>query len=107
MVFLNGIIYSNGDYFIIRTQYPIKRQYRVMTKNRKLHTHVRSMKEAIDLANFAKHKKIPTGSKVDYLISLRRIATDEEMIEKLECLIEIKKNRNQKYFNSQKGVRNK
>lgn len=105
MVSLNGIIYSNGDYLIVRTKYPVGRQYRVMTKNRKLHTHVRSMKEAIDLANFAKHKRIPTGSKVDYLISLKRITTNEEMIEKLECLIEIKKNRNQKYFNSQKGIR--
>ena len=104
---MNNIVYSNGDYLVIRTKYPLNRQYRVMTSDRKLHTHMKSLKEAIDLSNFAKHNHIPTGSKVDYLISLRRIVRDDIMIEKLDNLIEIKLNRNQQYFNSQKGIRKK
>lgn len=92
---------------IVRTKYPVNRQYRVMTRNRKLHTHMKSEKEAIDLSNFAKYNHIPIGSKVDYLISLRRIVTDPDMILKLDNLIDIKLNRKQKYFNSQKGIRKK
>ena len=92
---------------IVKTKPIHGRYYRVMSRDRKLHTHMRSKKEAIDLVNFAKHGHIPTGSKLDYLISLRRIVTDQEMINELECLINIKRNRNQRYFNSQKGVRRK
>lgn len=101
---MNEIVYSNGDYIIVRTRYPVGRQYRVMTKDRKLHTHMRTKKEAIDLSNFAKHKKIPSGSKVDFLISLKRVSTDKVMIDKLEGLIEIKLSRKQIYYNSQKGI---
>ena len=77
----------------------------MISSDYKVHSHLRSKKEAIDLANYAKYNKIPQSAKIDYLISLSRLVRDPDTTAKLEELIEIKKNRksSHKYINVNKG----
>lgn len=97
---MSNMIYSNGSYFVIRTVSPKHRPFKVVSCNYKLHTHVRNKKEAIDLANYAKHEKIPRNASIDYLVSFSRLVIDNEgLLEKVENLIEVKKNKKEKYIN--------
>ncbi|MCM1219783.1 MAG: hypothetical protein NC548_35320, partial [Lachnospiraceae bacterium] len=45
------------------------------------------LKEAIDLANYAKHEEIPPKAKSDYLISLYRVAVSIDYRARLDGLI--------------------
>lgn len=86
---MSNLKYSNQIYEVKFTRYPKNRRYRVqLIKNPDIHTHVRTLKEAIDLANYAKHKHIPERAKVDYLHSLYRILIDEELKSKVQSLID-------------------
>lgn len=81
------LVHHNGKYKIVRTRYPKNRPYMVVSKDNKLHTHLRTLKEAIDLANFAKYNEIPKGASEDYLISLLRIAKGKNYRDKINKLI--------------------
>lgn len=71
--------YSNGEYDIKYTRYPNRRRYRVqLNSDPEYHTHVRTLKEAVDLANFAKYREIPKMASYDYLESLLRLSKDEK-----------------------------
>ena len=85
---MSNIKYNNQIYEVKFTRYPKNRRYKVqMIHNPDLHTHVRSLKEAIDLANYAKYDHIPKGAKADYLYSLYRIMTNEKSKSKIRDLI--------------------
>ena len=87
---MSNIKYSNKMYEVKYTRYPKNRRYKVQLIHRpEYHTHVRSLKEAIDLANYAKHKHIPENAKADYLYSLYRILIDDQLKSKVRERIEI------------------
>lgn len=87
---MSNIKYSNQIYEVKYTRYPKNRRYKVQLIHRpEYHTHVRSLKEAIDLANYAKHKHIPDNAKADYLYSLYRILTDIQLKSKVQAKIEV------------------
>ena len=76
-------------YEIKYTRYPKNRRFKVqLIKNPDIHTHVRSLKEAIDLANYAKYNHIPEGAKADYLYSLYRISTSRRTRVAIELIID-------------------
>ena len=76
-------------YEIKYTRYPKNRRFKVqLIKNPDIHTHVRSLKEAIDLANYAKYNHIPEGAKADYLYSLYRISTNRRARVAIELIID-------------------
>lgn len=86
---MSNLKYSNQMYEVKFTRYPKNRRYRVqLIRNADIHTHVRTLKEAIDLANYAKHKHIPEKAKADYLHSLYRILTDEKLRNKVQLIID-------------------
>lgn len=71
-------------YDIKYTRYPANRPFKVQLRSdQNYHTHMRTLKEAIDLANFAKYKHMPDAIKPDYLESLIRISNDEVWSSKL------------------------
>lgn len=85
---MSNIKYSNSMYEIKYTRYPKNRRYKVqLIRNPDIHTHVRSIKEAIDLANYAKYDHIPEGAKADYLYSLYRISTNRKTRVTIEKII--------------------
>ena len=87
------VIYQAGNYILKKTSVPKNRQYKVINLSKpykNLHTHLRTEKEARDLIHFAINKKIPLNAKVDYLVSLKRILDDDEMVEEIENLIKRK-----------------
>ena len=55
--------YFNGTYEVKQTRYPPNRPFKVqlITDPDSYHTHVRTLKEAIDLANYAKHGEVPSS----------------------------------------------
>lgn len=76
-------------YEIKYTRYPKNRRFKVqLIKNPDIHTHVRSLKEAIDIANYAKYNHIPEGAKADYLYSLYRISTSRRTRVAIELIID-------------------
>lgn len=86
---MSNLKYSNQMYEVKFTRYPKNRRYRVqLIKDADIHTHVRTLKEAIDLANYAKHRHIPEKAKADYLHSLYRILVDETLRRKVQDLID-------------------
>ena len=44
---------------------------------------MRTLKEAVDLANFAKYQEIPDKASLDYLESLLRVVRDEKFRKKI------------------------
>lgn len=96
---MSNIKYSNQMYEVKYTRYPKNRRYKVQLIHRpEYHTHVRSLKEAIDLANYAKHKHIPDNAKADYLYSLYRILTDVQLKSKIQAEIEVQLQRRGKSY---------
>lgn len=88
---MSNLRYTNGVYDVKHTRYPNKRHFRVQLRtNPDYHTHLRTLKEAIDLANFAKHKVIPDSAGVDYLESLFRVVPDRKMQKKIQRVINSK-----------------
>lgn len=86
---MSNIRYNNSMYEIKYTRYPKNRRFKVqLIKNPDIHTHVRSLKEAIDLANYAKYNHIPEGAKADYLYSLYRISTNRRTRVAIELIID-------------------
>lgn len=86
---MSNIRYNNSMYEIKYTRYPKNRRFKVqLIKNPDVHTHVRSLKEAIDLANYAKYNHIPEGAKADYLYSLYRISTSRRTRVAIELIID-------------------
>lgn len=86
---MSNIRYNNSMYEIKYTRYPKNRRFKVqLIKNPDIHTHVRSLKEAIDLANYAKYNHIPEGAKADYLYSLYRISTIRRTRVAIELIID-------------------
>jgi|O827metagenome_2_1110793.scaffolds.fasta_scaffold00036_33 hypothetical protein len=86
---MSNIRYNNSMYEIKYTRYPKNRRFKVqLIKNPDIHTHVRSLKEAIDLANYAKYNHIPEGAKADYLYSLYRISTSRRTRVAIELIID-------------------
>lgn len=86
---MSNIRYNNSMYEIKYTRYPKNRRFKVqLIKNPDIHTHVRSLKEAIDLANYAKYNHIPEGAKADYLYSLYRISTNRRIRVAIELIID-------------------
>ena len=86
---MSNIRYNNSMYEIKYTRYPKNRRFKVqLIKNPDIHTHVRSLKEAIDLANYAKYNHIPEGAKADYLYSLYRISTNRRTRVVIELIID-------------------
>ena len=81
---LSNLRYSNGEYEIKYTRYPNHRRYRVqLSSDPDYHTHMRTLKEAVDLANFAKYQEIPDKASLDYLESLLRVVRDEKFRKKI------------------------
>lgn len=86
---MSNIRYNNSMYEIKYTRYPKNRRFKVqLIKNPDIHTHVRSLKEAIDLANYAKYNHIPEGAKADYLYSLYLISTNRRTRVAIELIID-------------------
>lgn len=81
--------YFNGTYEVKQTRYPPNRPFKVqlITDPDGHHTHVRTLKEAIDLANYAKYREVPSSAKVDYLLSLYRVVVDEKLRSKINSMI--------------------
>lgn len=89
---MSDVKYDNGTYIVKRTRYPKNRRYKVqLTSDPSYHTHLRTLKEAIDAANYAKHHLIPMKAKVDYLDSIQRLLPDSREVHNLEVIIESKK----------------
>ena len=74
---MSSMQYSNGIYEVKLTRYPKNRRYKVqLIKSPDVyHTHLRTLKEAVDLANYAKYQHLPNYSKVDYLYIYYRLMT--------------------------------
>lgn len=90
---MSDVKYSNGQYIVKHTKYPKNRPFKVqLVSDPNYHTHLRTLKEAIDAANYAKHHLIPLNAKVDYLDSIQRLLTSPKEVHSLEYLIESKKN---------------
>lgn len=81
--------YFNGTYEVKQTRYPPNRPFKVqlITDPDSYHTHVRTLKEAIDLANYAKHGEVPSSAKVDYLLSLYRVIVNDKLRSKINSMI--------------------
>lgn len=85
---MSNLRYTNGVYDVKHTRYPNRRHFKVQLRtNPDYHTHLRTLKEAIDLANFAKHSKVPDSASVDYLESLLRVVPDCRMQKKIQRAI--------------------
>lgn len=96
---MSNIKYSNKIYEVKYTRYPRNRRYKVqLVRNPNYHTHVRSLKEAIDLANYAKYKHIPENAKSDYLYSFYRILVDDDLRAQVRSIIDIKLRRRGKSY---------
>ena len=91
MIITSNLKYFNGKYEIKHTRYPNGRRSRVQLKiNPNYHTHMRTFKEAIDIANFAKYKEIPNKADIDYLESLLRLTQNEEFRKEIEQIMNSK-----------------
>lgn len=78
------VIYSNTEGYIIHNT----------TKDfENGHTHLNNFKTAKFIIDLAIHKSIPHHLCTYFLVSLMRISTDEEYIEKINSLYETKKDR--------------
>lgn len=58
------------------------------------HTHMNSVKAAIDLINFVMNKKLPRRTSIRYLESMCRISDDEIFKSKIQQFVEVKINKN-------------
>lgn len=81
---MSNMRYTNGIYEVKYTRYPNHRHFRVqLIVDPKYHTHMRTLKEAIDLANFAKYHEIPEKASLEYLRSFLRIVRDRKFLKKI------------------------
>ena len=70
------------------------------------HSHIKNFKTAVFIAELSIHKRLPHDLCKYLLVSLIRVNDDEEYCNKIQELLDAKKDKGKKYyFNSQKGVR--
>lgn len=62
------------------------------------HTHINNYKTCLYLINLSIHNSIPHHLNEYFLISLKRLATDEDYIEKIDKLLETKSNKERQTF---------
>jgi hypothetical protein len=70
------------------------------------HTHLRSYKSSICAVEYAMKQKMPkTGADIYFLTSLQRLSDDQEYIDKLEELkqVKLRKGKKEIYFNVNKS----
>jgi hypothetical protein len=79
-------------YEVKHTRYPANRPFKVqlITDPDGHHTHIFTLKEAIDLANYAKYKEVPPDAKIDYLCSLYRLAINPKFKSAIDSAIKNK-----------------
>lgn len=86
-----------SDYTIDRT----KNGYRVrLNIDDSKHTHLKSKQGAINAVKYVTYCKIPKNTSDYYLISLQRLSTNKKYIDKIQVLLDTRKNKsNQRYYN--------
>lgn len=97
-------IFKKDEFIIIPFFKGRKQEFMVVNTKKEFkngHTHLKSFKMAKYLINLARYKKINAGLRPYLLTSLKRISKDQEYIEKLEEILEVKKNKGNKdsYYN--------
>lgn len=70
------------------------------------HSHLKSFKMAVLIADLAEHKRIPHHLSRYLLISLIRVSNDSEYVRKVQDLLD-NKSKKDYYYNANKGVRRK
>lgn len=95
----NNCIFRRGRFIILQVghEYIAVNQDKVFKKG---HTHVQSFKQAEYLINMSIHKRVPHHLSPYMLTSLIRLSNDEEYTEKISQLLEVKKDRKQRYVNA-------
>lgn len=91
------IIFSVSNEFIV---YNTKKEWKDG------HTHLKNFKSSKNAIFFVIYNKIPRDHSFYYLTSLMRISNNEEYINKIDSLLQVKKNKDKNYyFNSNKGIK--
>lgn len=99
-------VYQKKNFSIIKID---RSGYIVINKNKDFeegHTHLKSFKTAKMIVDLALNKLIPNHLSQYLLISLIRISEDLEYINKLEILLNNKKNKTQQNYYNKKSNRN-
>lgn len=94
-------IYEKKEFIV----FPIKKGYVAYNLNKDFkegHTHLKHFDAAKTAIDLVLNKKIPKSTNFYYLKSLIRLAQDEEYIEEIEELIEIRRRKGEKkrYYNN-------
>lgn len=82
-------IYRKGDYIILT----VGHEYIVVNREKVFkdgHTHIKSFKTAEMILNMALHKRVPSHLSSYLLTSLKRISNDEDYVDEIESLIDVK-----------------
>lgn len=91
-------IYSKNEFIIIK----VGNEYVVINRNKDFkngHSHIKNFNTAKYIIDMVIHKRIPNHLPIYLLISLLRISDDDDYKTKIQDLIDVKNNRNQKYTN--------
>lgn len=114
---IKGVTYENVVYsdkgFIVQetgTRFSGKynNKYRVQntygTKDN--HTHLHSLDKCKEVITMVEHNKLPRDSKKYVMKSCIRLSTDECYREKVQALIDIKRNKSQQSYNNKRAGNN-
>lgn len=92
-------IYDMGDGYII---------HNIDKPFNEGHTHINNYKTAVYIIDLAIHKSIPHHICEYFMISLKRLSTDDDYIRKIDDILESKQNRHHKpYYNKPKHFKKK
>lgn len=92
-------IYKKNEYIIIPFYKGRKQEFMVVNTKKEFqngHTHLKSFKMAKYLINLARFKKINSSLRPYLLTSLKRISNDKSYIERIEEILESKKDQTDK-----------
>ena len=93
---MDNCIFQRGEFVILK----VGNEYIVVNRNKVFkegHTHIKSFDTAEYVINMARYRRIPRHLSPYLLTSLIRITKDEEYAEKIQALIDAKKDKKQKY----------
>ena len=101
---MNNVIYRKGNFLILEVHDGNRKGFIVYNTKKPFkdgHTHLKSLDMAKVIINNVINKKIPKSHNEYIITSHIRVATDKKYIEKLEQLLETRKQKDEpKYYNS-------